>query len=95
MKGFLEKSNGEKVIHALKTVGTVNGQFVEIYRSKGTAGQKGGDRGRPGIGGKGAKPGRVSISDNSPIFLITADKGANGTNGNFGKPGSDGRPGRD
>ena len=95
MRGLVDRSNGGKVIHALKTVGTVNGQFVEIYRSKGTAGQKGGDRGRPGIGGKGARKGRVSISDNSPIFLITAEKGNNGKNGNFGKSGSDGKPGRD
>ena len=92
---FDERSEKGKVLYVLKAIGTFNGQFVEVYRTKGTDGQKGGNRGRPGIGGKGAKSGRISISENSSIFLKTAKKGNNGRNGNFGESGEDGSHGKD
>ena len=95
---FKDRSGKGKFIHAIKTIGTFNGQFYEIYRSRGTDGQRGGKGGRPGIGGKGAYPGKISINNHSQISFKTAIKrthGKCGIPGSHGKTGQNGNPGKD
>ena len=96
--GKNDKNGIEKVTHFLRSAGTLNGQFLETYRSEGTPGQNGGDAGRPGIGGKGACPGTAIVKSYIDNSFLNFDKivrsGEDGENGKAGKVGKGGKYGK-
>ena len=91
---FSDKNTAkDKAMHVIKTLGTYNGQMLEIYQCDGIEGERGGNAGKGGQGGKGGNYGTVTTECPGLQYNEIKNLQNQGENGAHGIPGKGGKYG--